>query len=446
MASRLGDISDAGGSLSALPTEIWYYVLRFLDSGDKMMFARCSWLCFFIAFPNGVKLPEETNQWSLQPFADGGRLAAFRDRIRWARFDIIYPKAPGALFQKVIMFPNLCRLEINIVAPSYINRKIFDALFCLLSTLPYYDNIKHLTLGWHSSGWGPVLGELEDPEQKFLNALHPAIGPRKTLDKINFPLSLRSLRLCMAVTDCLMPLINYERITSLTLCYPVNTMNFEFRNIKTLTVDSQYPIPRLNLGVLPTQFPCVETFSLLRTRPGSPDESWVQHVPKFQKIINLVLSWPQVDCKNVGIDVLETTLETMLSTSTDLRTLQTVRFCGFRDFSDHRRNIEATCRISVAKEAKPGKMWDFKWEGNISNYQDDLDFFTGLLADESGDEWEEGKTDDEADDIDEEDLGSEEEDEYDDQYFEYLAEDDDLYVNESDEESPAHQRPKIFAK
>ncbi|RVD86207.1 uncharacterized protein DFL_004496 [Arthrobotrys flagrans] len=417
-----------GDLLLTLPTEIWYHVLSFLDAGDKMLFARCSWFCFFIAFPNGVRIPDVDYKWSLQPFADGGRLAAFKHRIHSARFDIADVNDVLSFFHKIAIFPNLRRLEISANAYQF---EVFDGLLSLLSKQPYYENLSHIALAWHLT-YDTAMAYLEK-ETKFLNSLSHIPVCDKTLETIAFPQSLRSLTLFASRLKCVMPLINCERVTNLVLLHPmIKPTDYIFWNIKTLTLDTQYPTAKLNLNKLPTVFPSVESFSFPRTRPGAPDENWILHIPKFPKMKTLSTAWPQIDGRNAEIETLETALQTKLSTSNDLRALETVTFSGYRDFADHRRNIVATCVISRTGSQKPGEGLEFKWHGNISNYQDDPSYWNSLLDDSSGDDWEAGNTDGEDSEVgDDDDFGMEDREDYDSEYFENMTSDDELYVRDS---------------
>ncbi|KAF3159919.1 hypothetical protein TWF788_003451 [Orbilia oligospora] len=139
--------------------------------------------------------------------------------------------------------------------------------------------------------------------------------------------------------------------------------------------------------------------------------------------------WPQVGHRNADIDTLETALQTKFSTSNDFPVLRSIIFCGYRDFADNRRNITATCVISRTGSRKPGEEFEFKWHGNLGNYQDDVSFAESLLDDSSDDEeWEEGNSDEDESEFDKEDDVGIEEEEYDSEYFEYLASDDEFYA------------------
>ncbi|KAF3314626.1 hypothetical protein TWF173_004442 [Orbilia oligospora] len=429
----MDSVSSAGELLLALPTELWYYVLSFLDPNDKMLFAKCSWHCFFIAFPNGVKIPDVDYEWSLRPFSDGGRLAEFKHRIHSARFDIADINNLYSYFEKASIFPNLYRLEINIISSNAFQKEILAEMLLLLSTLPYYENLSHLVISWHNTYQSLPSFEankiVRDPRSK-ITSLSIA-----NLESIILPQSLRSLTLFISRLEYILPLVNFERITNLVLLSPIFPPSSIFYNIKKLTIDSSYPIVALQLPRLTRNFPSVETFSFLRTRPGASGANWIQHIPLFPKMRTLSTYWPQVGLKNADIDVLETALETKFSTSNDFPVLRSIIFCGYRDFADHRRSITATCVISRTGSRKPGEEFEFKWHGNLGNYQDDPGFADSLLDDSSDEEWEEGNTDEdesefgEEDDVgieeDEEDEGEEED--YDSEYFEYLASDDEFY-------------------
>ncbi|KAK6349308.1 hypothetical protein TWF730_010057 [Orbilia blumenaviensis] len=429
---------DGSGLLSALPTELWYYVLSFLDPDDKMMFARASWLCFFMAFPNGVKIPDGPYGWQLKPFAEGGRLEGFRHRVHSVRFDITNISNSTFLFQKAAIFPDLRRIEINFVSSHDHLRSLFDGFFSVLSVQPYFSNLSHLAITWHPTYYSSRLLD----EKKFLDSLEGKEFS-KTMETIEFPPSLRSLTVFISQFHILLPLLTLKTITNLVLLYPIQDIDFTLPNIKNLTFFTQYSLFRLQLGTLPAIFPSVESFSFPRTRPGAPDENWLKYIPNFPRVKTLNLAWPQIDGKNADLNILETALQAKLSTSNDLRALEKITFCGFRDFAEHRRNIFATCMISRAAKAKPGEEWVFKWHGTISNYQDDAGYGGSLVDNLSGDEWEPGNTDggDDENDMDiGRDLESEEEaedeeeeeaDDYDSEYFEHLAVGDELYVSDS---------------
>ncbi|KAF3172390.1 hypothetical protein TWF225_002216 [Orbilia oligospora] len=426
-------VSSAGELLLALPTELWYCVLSFLDPNDKMLFAQCSWHCFSIAFPNGVKIPDVDYEWSLRPFSDGGRLAELKHRIHSARFDIADISNLYSYFEKATIFPNLHRLEINIIGSNAFQKEILAEMLLLLSTLPYYENLSHLVISWHNTY--RILASFEankivrDPRSK-ITSLSIA-----NLESIVLPQSLRSLTLFIPRLEHILPLVNFERITNLVLLSPIFPPDYIFYNIKKLTIDSSYPIIALQLPRLTRNFPSVETFSFLRTRPGASGADWIQNIPIFPKMKTLSTYWPQVGHKNADIDMLETALQTKFSTSNDFPVLRSIIFCGYRDFADHRRNITATCVILRTGSRKPGEEFEFKWHGNLGNYQDDPSFADSLLDDSSDEEWEEGNTDeDESEFGEEDDVGIEEEDqeqegeeEYDSEYFEYLASDDEFY-------------------
>ncbi|KAK6333055.1 hypothetical protein TWF718_010879 [Orbilia javanica] len=423
------DIKDSSeGLLSALPTEIWYHVLSFLDPEEKEIFARCSWICFFIAFPNGVKIPDVYYEWSLRPFADGGRLKEYRGKIRSARFEITNVNNLYPFLHKVDIFPNLRRIEINFITTDNHVNEIFHAMISLLSTLPCYENLTHLVLVWHNIY--DRIGHLE-LEKEFIESWFRIPQWNQRPDNIHFPQSLRSLTLFTSRTDFLTPLLSFEKIIDLVLLHPLSR--------------------QANLDSLPRTFPCVETFSFPRTRPGAPGEEWIQYIPKFPKLKKISIAWPQIDGKNAEINVLEAAIETRLSTSNDFPKLETVVFSGCRYFANFKRNIIATCVISRTRASGTalalqlqfgyagggGRVGEvsrlsFAWHGNLSNYQDDPSFLDNLLDDSSGDEWEKGKTDQEDSETDGDedcsDAESEEEDGYDSEYFEYLSSDDELYI------------------
>ncbi|KAK6512524.1 hypothetical protein TWF481_001408 [Arthrobotrys musiformis] len=427
--------SRARSLLLAYPPEIWYHVVSFLDFDDRIMFARCSWFCFFIAFPNGVKIPDTFCEWSLKPFVEGGRLVEFRHRISSARFDLTDISNLSSFLQRVTIFPNLRRLEINFISSDARQKQVFDGIFWLLSTLPFYHSITHLAFSWHLIFHIP---EHLNAEGRFLDFLVSEGATDKTLENIELPRSLRSLTVFVSQIECLMPLLSFQGITDLVLLHPAKSVA-AFPNIKTLTLDTQYPLFKLNLAALPQRFPSVESFSFPRTRPSSPDETWVQYIPNFPKMKKLSTAWPQIDGKNADINVLETALHTKLSTSDELSALQMIKFCGYRDLVDHRRNIVATCVISrkVRQKLEDPQIFEFQWRGNLTNYQDDPGYWDSLVDDSSGDDWEAGNTDKEdseagdEDDIEIEDE-KEEEDGFGSDYFENLGTDDDLYYKEDD--------------
>ncbi|KAK6508617.1 hypothetical protein TWF506_010699 [Arthrobotrys conoides] len=416
--------------LSALPTELWYYVVSFLGPSDKILFAQCSWTCFFIALPNGVKIPDVDYEWSLRPFSYGGRLAEFKHRIHSARFDIAYLSKLHSQFRKAAIFPNLHRLEVNFTNTNAYQKGIVEEMFSLLSTLPYFENLTHMTITWHMAY--DTTAQF-DAERRFIEKMSKRADRNADgSELIIFPKSLRSLTLFIARLDFILPLLNFEGVTDVAFLNPIQPPNCIFWNIKKLTMDTLYPVQALNLPLLPTKFPSVETFSFLRPRPGALGEDWIQHVPNFPKMKVLSAAWPQVEWKNVEIEKLETALQTKLCTSDDFPALEKIIFHGYRDFADHRRNITATCVISRTGSQKPGEGFGFSWYGNILNYQDDPGFLESLLDDSSGEEWEEGNTDGDNSEFDEKDGdGIEEEgEEYDSDYLEHLSEGDEPFIEE----------------
>ncbi|KAK6527376.1 hypothetical protein TWF281_010556 [Arthrobotrys megalospora] len=129
------------------PTGIVQLILSCLCRKDQISFAICSKQSYLSAAPTIFECVKIHDQKTVQLFEDGARLGSMRKYVRSVKLWATYKyKSVVSILQAVAVFPNISGLEIRIEAPGRreLDRNIYAAVFSLLSTLPYYEGLKHL--------------------------------------------------------------------------------------------------------------------------------------------------------------------------------------------------------------------------------------------------------------------------------------------------------------
>ncbi|KAK6535836.1 hypothetical protein TWF281_000086 [Arthrobotrys megalospora] len=321
------------------------------------------------------------------------------------------------------IFPNIHRVEVNFAGwtPVDSEPKLCAAIFSTLSTLERYDNITHFFLARDNLG----LTTAAEEEQQNL-----ALASIKPLEEIRFPARLQSVKLDVQSAKGLLPLMNYEGVNSLGFkadqCQMVLVRELQGAGglflIKTLTFYTFHQPAPAFIRYLPEVFPNIESLVFLIDRLNVPGKSFLEAVPRFPNLRNLVLAWPRASGYNLDLETLEKLLETELGKGKKLQHLEKIEFRGARHLGEYSQYITATCTILRDHSSDPP--WTLSWHKDTVNYEDEPGFQESLQYD--SDAWEE--SDGGNDGFDRE--NDEEDGEYDDDYFEYLGTDDELYLAE----------------
>lgn len=400
---------EGNGLFAALPTEICHFVLEYMDKQSRDAFAKCSRHCYSIAFPArfiGIKLSEVNHRYWLKVFTRGW-LAPLSRWVHTVVLDIAEIKYITALPLKLTAFPNLRGLKFSIHAPKPFEGNVFDAFFSTLSTLPFYHNITHISIGWYGyhtrleapgllfigGGDGPaqLQNEIKEEEKtrddyerdlglfpEARDILGPHLSGVKVIEKtlsgdIYYPQNLQSLELSMG---CQMPYY----YTPMLNCSTVTTLIFvffpsDFRGSTQLTNSLQFPTVKnmiishvgvySNTAIIAKHFPNVEFMAVTKYC----SLYWTEFIRSLPQIKTFSLPWEKLRWRYTKLDFLERGINRLLAAGY-IQHFPTITFSGDygAEGGARQKYISVTCKIFPNAHG----YWDFNWEGDTDYKPEDM--------------------------------------------------------------------------
>ncbi|KAK6518923.1 hypothetical protein TWF281_003615 [Arthrobotrys megalospora] len=363
----------------AIPVEIYYYILSYLDRRSKTAFAKCSRHRYFLAFPNrirGIKITEgDEHEKYLDQFVGNGWLAPYAYCILSAELCLTNIQHLRSRLPNIVAFPNLTHLKISIPCSKYVEKNVYVIIFSLLSAAPFYDKLECLEMRWSSdrqSSFAPDPGypgyseeeQRENYDQKVAQLTRTEkdiLGPfisddDPALSSIRFPKHLQTLNMDIATGEVfyLWPLVHSES-SSLTTLHITNVRRPVMDHRVPSTVCKFPSIKTLNLRLywgynappdhLPQQYPNLESLTISCYTSDAPGEDWLEAIPNLPKLTYLELPFPLWDGFYPHMKQLERELEDLI-TEGHFPVLREVGFVGGR-FGAPGLNIKTICMISA---------------------------------------------------------------------------------------------------
>ncbi|KAK6343063.1 hypothetical protein TWF718_008439 [Orbilia javanica] len=385
------------GIFSVLPTEICYSITSYLDPEDAAAFARCSRYCYSVAFQSrfrGIKLHDDNYKRFLKTFTGTGWLAPLKCHIRSMSLTMFTLDTLRDLHSAASVFPNLQSFKFTIFSYSIFSRNVYSAIFQILSTLPFYDNINNIAVIWTGieEEWYSdidIYRLLPDPEKpagglyewmmRQLPRAQELLGPCLTRDefsenmrRLQLPKSLQSFRMAMEPDDYmhLLPILSSTSIQTLYIQrapFPFIT-GFSFPTIRhlTLSMNSTLICYQQGFQILKYQFPNLDSLTVTKAR-WEQSVSYMFWFPEFPEITHLDIPWPGSQPHKCRINALEHFISPMLHEE-NRRDLEKCTFRGRTCSITGPRDVVATCTISkkeIVEQEFTQQIWEFYWEGDI---------------------------------------------------------------------------------
>ncbi|KAK6519890.1 hypothetical protein TWF506_000185 [Arthrobotrys conoides] len=134
-----------------LPTEICHTIVSYLEPKDRAHFAKASKRSYFVSFPvrfRGIIFSEADYKTRFEQFADGGWLKPVTSCIRAVTFKFHNLDKLLSVLSYVTIFPNFARLTLDLSGTDVLETNLYLATISLLSKLPAYKDLEHLSLKW----------------------------------------------------------------------------------------------------------------------------------------------------------------------------------------------------------------------------------------------------------------------------------------------------------
>ncbi|KAK6518924.1 hypothetical protein TWF281_003616 [Arthrobotrys megalospora] len=372
-------------------------ILGYLRRRDQVAFARCSKQCHALASPTIFKCLKVYKNETIQLFAKGNRLEPMRKYVQlvkiWAGFEseVLVP-----MLNTLSIFPNLSKLEIRVETPESHERNIYITVFSLLSTLSYYEGLRHLAFVCSYDVWSQhytadgdsISPRVQDPEPPTHSASDDELV-RIVLGKIHFPKHLESLKIWTSAYEpiYLLPSIDCKDLTRLSLreaTAPIvdprqpSPGTLELTQIKMLHLNLRVhheakDITRL-LAHLPKQFPNLE-FLEVHThqldRSPEYDIHGFNYIPDLPNLVEMRVPWPRTQKSNglESIYRMEVHLRKRIEKGS-FQALRKVKLFGVQ-YRGLRKPLGAFVECSILpSDSNHSGSRGFKWEGDTKDYTD----------------------------------------------------------------------------
>lgn len=370
------------GVFLILPTEICYSIVSYLDPEDAAAFAKCSRHCYSLTFRarfGGIKLHDDNYKRFLKSFTGSGWLAPFKYYIRSMTFTIFTLDTLDDLHSAASVFPNIQSLTVKIFSFSIFQGNVYSALFWLLSTLPFYDDINHFAFIWAGTEerWYNDIENyrlLPESEKSTLGLykwtmrqfpkVQDLLGPYipedvfvQKMAEIRLPKNLQSFQTDIKLDNYnyLLPILNSTNITTLHIhraTHPfVTTLEFPTVKNLTLNLNSSLICYQDGLGLLRDQFPNLESLKITNAL-WEKSVGYIFWFPNVPTITQLDIPWPGLTPHNCRTNALEHFLSPMLNEGNH-RNLERCAFRGITYSVAGPRDVVASCTISKKRTQDP---------------------------------------------------------------------------------------------